>query len=116
MQIQLVDRRQGLPPEAIVGRLSNGWICVPNVAVSGPTLAVPGQPEPGKRVDVWLPPPFGAMMPQLAVAQALALVAENGGDIVTLNDLAKMWFNQPLRTLIERLQQPTAVEETESTE
>ena len=115
MQVQLVDRRQGLPPEEIVGRLSNGWICVPDVAVSGPALAVPGQPEPGKRVDAWLPPPFGAMMPQLAVVQALALAADNGGDIITLNDLAKMWFNQSLRTLIERLKQPT-VEETENAE
>jgi len=107
MQIQLVDRRQGLPPKEIVGRLANGWLCVSNVAVASPALAVPGQPEGGRAVDVWLPPHFGAMMPQLAVVQALVLTADKGGDIITLDDLAKMWFNQPLRALMERLQQPT---------
>lgn len=111
MQIQLVDRREGLPREEVVGRLANGWICVPNIAVVGSGLVVPGQPEMDKTVDVWMPPPFGAMMPQLSVVQALVIVADKGGDIITLDDLAKLWFNQPLRALIESMQQPEEKEE-----
>jgi hypothetical protein len=114
MQIQLVNRREGLPPEEIAGRLSTGWLCVSNVAVAGPALAVPGQPEPGKSVDVWMPPAFGAMMPQVAVVQALLMVASKGGDHVTLDDLAKLWFNQPLRDLAEKMQ--AAAEEEEVAE
>ena len=105
MQIQLIERGDGLPREEVVGRLANGWICVPNVAVPSSGLIMPGRKELGGAVDVWLPPPFGAMMPQLAVVQALAAVANKGGDIVTLDALSKLWFNRSLRALIESLQQ-----------
>lgn len=116
MQVQLVDRRKGLPPEEVIGRLSTGWLCVANVALNIPAVLMPGVPEVSKTVDVWMPPPFGAMMPQLAVVQALALVAEKGGDIITLDDLSKLWFNQPLRALIESLQQNEPLPAEEKTE
>lgn len=104
--IQLIDRREGLPPEEVGNRLSTGWLCISNVAVAGPALVTPGQPEPGKFVDVWLAPPYGAMMPQLAVAQALLIVEDKGGDIITLHDLARLWFNQSLKDLREALSKP----------
>ena len=113
MRVQLIERSEGLPRQEVAGRLANGWICVPNVAVPGSVLVVPGQPEMGKAVDVWMPPPFGAMMPQLAVVQALVMVADKGGDIITLDDLAKLWFNQPLRALVESMEQQPAGEETD---
>lgn len=100
MSIQLVDRNEGLPPEEVAGRLSTGWLCVSNVAVSGASIALPGQPQTtGKTMDVWLAPAYGAMMPQAAVLQGLFIAEEKGGDLVTLNQLAQMWFQQSLRDL-----------------
>lgn len=97
--IQLINRNEGLPPEEVARRLSTGWLCITNVAVNVPAIAVPGQPEVGKSVDVWMASPYGSMMPQLAVVQALLLAEDNGADVITLDDLSKMWFNQSLRQL-----------------
>jgi len=104
--IQLIDRNEGLSPEEVAGRLSTGWLCVSNIAITGPALAIPGQYEIGKSVDVWLAPPYGAMMPQLAVIQGLLIAEDNGADVITLDDLAKMWFNQSLRQLRQAVAQP----------
>lgn len=97
--IQLIDRNEGLPPEEVAGRLSTGWLCVSNVAVTGPALVVPGQREVGKSVDVWMAPPYGAMMPQLAVVQTLLVAEDKGDDVITLDNLSKVLFNQSLRQL-----------------
>ena len=111
--IHIVNRTQGLPPEEVAARLSTGWLCVSNVAIPV-TIAVPGQPDLGRSIDVWLAPPYGATMPQLAVVQALLVAEDNGADVVTLNDLSKMWFDKSLRDLREQFtQKPEAPEGTE---
>ena len=102
--IQIIERSEGLPRQEVAARLSIGWLCIANIAVPQ-TIAVPGQPEAGKSIDVWLAPPYGAMMPQLAVVQALLMAEDSGSDIITLDDLSKVWFNQPLRQLREQLTQ-----------
>ena len=104
--IQLIDRNEGLSSEEVTGRLSTGWLCVSNIAITGPALAIPGQHEIGRFVDAWLAPPYGAMMPQLAVVQALLLAEDKGADVITLDDLSKMWFNQSLRQLRQAVAQP----------
>jgi len=107
MNIQLVNRAQGLPPGRVVELLSTGWACISNVAVGSPRIAVPGQPEAvGGAVDVWIPPVYGATMPQIVVAQGLVMAAGQGNDIVTLDNLAKAWFGKSLRDLQEALTPP----------
>jgi len=107
MNIQLVNRTKGLPPGQVVELLSTGWICISDVAVDVPKIAMPGQPEiMGGAVDVWIPPMYGATMPQVVVAQGLIVAAEKGNDIITLDNLAKGWFGKNLRDLQEALTPP----------
>lgn len=113
LSIQIIKRNEGLPPEEVTRRLSTGWLCVSNVAVPE-TIAIPGRPQLGASVDVWMAPPYGAMMPQLAVVQALLVAEDNGSDIITLDDLSKMLFNQSLRQLRQAATQKPEEPEKES--
>lgn len=97
--IQIIDRNEGLSREEITGRLSTGWLCISDIAVDIPPIAIPGQPIASKSVDVWLAPPYGSMMPQLAVVQALLVAEDEGADVITLDDLCKVMFQQSLRQL-----------------
>lgn len=97
--VQIVDRNEGLPPEEVAKRLSTGWLCVSDVAVDTPSIAVPGQPQKSNTIDIWLAPPYGSMMPQLATVQALLVAEDNGDDVITLDNLSKTLFQQSLRQL-----------------
>ena len=112
--IQIVDRSEGLSREEIAGRLSMGWLCVSNIAVDTPSIAIPGQPLASKSVDIWMAPPYGAMMPQLAVVQALLVAEDDGADIITLDDLSKALFQQSLRQVREAVTQMAEGPEEES--
>jgi hypothetical protein len=112
--IQIVDRSEGLSREEIAGRLSMGWLCVSNISVDTPAIAIPGQPIADSAVDVWMAPPYGAMMPQLAVVQALLVAEDEGADVITLDDLGKMLFQQSLRQIREAVTQMSEEPQEES--
>ena len=108
MRVQLIAA--GLQPEEIVERLRQGWVVLPGVTIKGPAVVTPNTPPDmvgQKKMDIWfLPEP---MVPTGIVAAAIVALSRQGGDIVTLNDLAKVLFGQTLGTLeaaLVQLQQP----------
>lgn len=105
MRVEVAER--GLPMEEIVRRLATGWL-VFDVMVDQPAIAVPGMIGPGatgpKRVDVWVEPPEGPMVPQVAVANALKMALEAKGDHDTLEWLAQAMFKTPIDALAQQLQ------------
>jgi len=97
--VQIINRNEGLPPAEAASRLATGWLCVTNIAADIPVIAVPGQPVMSKSVDIWLAPPYGVTMPQLALVQALLVAEDEGDDVITLDNLSKALFQQSLRQL-----------------
>jgi len=101
MRVEVAE--QGLPLEEIVRRLATGWLMF-SVMVDRPAIAVPGGPGTGpKRVDVWVEPPEGPTVPQIAVANALRLALEAKGDRDTLEWLSQAMFKTPILELVQQL-------------
>lgn len=102
MRVEIAEK--GLPLEEIVRRLATGWL-VFDVMVDQPAVAVPGvfKATGPKRVDVWVEPPEGPTVPQIAVANALKLALEAKGDHDTLEWLAQAMFKTPIDALVQQL-------------
>jgi len=100
MRVEIAEK--GLPLEETVRRLATGWL-VFSVAVDQPAIAVPGKPAAPKRMDVWVEPPEGPTVPQIAVANALKLALEAKGDHDTLEWLSQAMFKTPIDMLVQQL-------------
>jgi len=106
MRVEIAQ--QGLPVQEVMRRLATGW-AVFNVALDGPAIAVPGQPMPGpKRVDVWVEPPQGPVVPQIIVADFLRQALTAGGDQITLDWLSTHMFQTNIEELVRQLQEIAA--------
>lgn len=97
--IELHDSRIGIPAEAARARLMSGWLVVPGIAIDEPAVVTPGRPDPIKKADAWIPPMYGATMPQAIVVKAMLHAADHGSDIVTLETMAQMLFQRSLSEL-----------------
>lgn len=109
--IEFHDSRKGIPPDVAQGRLMNGWLVVPGIAVDVPAVVTPGQPDPVNKVDAWIPPMYGSTIPQLIVVKAMLYLAEKENDIITLDNMAQLLFKQPLAKLREMVVAETPVRE-----
>jgi len=109
--IELHDSRKGIPPEVARARLMNGWLVVPGIAMDVPAVVTPGQPDPIAKADAWIPPMYGATIPQLIVIKAMLHLAEKERDMDTLDNMAMLLFKQPLSALRQMVVAQTPVQE-----
>ena len=101
--IHVIPVTQGMSEQELAGRLQSGWIHAGRQAVNvGQGIVDPSKPMTPTGIvdcDVWvLPEP---MMPALALARALLHLADDGGDLVTLERLAEGVLGQSLNQLRE---------------
>lgn len=109
--IEFHDSKVGIPAREAQARLMNGWLVVPGIAIDEPTVITPGQPDPIKKVDAWIPPMYGATVPQLIVIKAMLFLVEKEQDVITLDNLAKLLFKRPLSELRKMVVAETPTEE-----
>jgi len=97
---------EGLPPQEVVDRLMNGWMVVPNVHLSGVSVATLDNPNPtSQRADVWVLFPPGPTMPQIAAMHRLSQAADLYPNAKTALDwMAINLFNATLDDLKASLQ------------
>jgi len=111
MRVEIAEK--GLPIEETIRRLATGWL-VFDVMIDQPAIAVPGVigATGPRRVNVWVEPPEGPMVPQAAVANILRLALEADGDHDTLDWLAQTMFKTSIDVVVQQIRAMMEVVDT----
>ena len=100
-----------LPVSEVMQLIAAGWSLYSDIAASVPggmpnTIVVPGQPSPvgqgGAGIDVWVAP-RPPSIPAEKLAQYLVFLMDNGGDLETLDPIAKDLLGISLGDLVRAM-------------